>query len=414
MTELLEFLARSPSPYHAAESVAAMLDEAGFRRVEIGGAIDGSPGGAYTIRGGAIVAWYIPDDPAPGFVVIGAHTDSPNLRVKPRPDTGAVGYRQLGVDVYGGALVNSWLDRDLGLSGRVALRSGEVRLVEVDRPVLRLPQLAIHLDRDVNERGVALDRQHHVVPVWGLGEVDDGGFAAFMAKELGVAFDDVVAWDVMTHDLTPPSLLGVDGELIASGRLDNLVSVWCGATALARRETSRIAVLACFDHEEVGSETSTGAASPLLGDILERVTAGRGGSRADHLASIAASLCVSADMAHAVHPNYLDRFEPSHHVHPNRGPVIKTNVGQRYATDAATAAEFVAACERADVPWQVYSHRSNMACGSTIGPITAMRLGIATVDVGNPMLSMHSAREMAGRDDPGYMVEAMTEVLRGS
>ncbi len=346
--------------------------------------------------------------------MIGAHTDSPNLRVKPRPDTGAVGYRQVGVDVYGGALVNSWLDRDLGLSGRVALRSGEVRLVEVDRPVLRLPQLAIHLDRDVNERGVALDRQHHVVPVWGLGPVDDGGFAAFMAKELGVAFDDVVAWDVMTHDLTPPSVLGVDGELIASGRLDNLVSVWCGSTALARRESSRIAVLACFDHEEVGSETSTGAASPLLGDILERVTSARGSSRADHLASIGASLCVSADMAHAVHPNYLDRFEPSHHVHPNRGPVIKTNVGQRYATDAATAAEFVAACERANVPWQVYSHRSNMACGSTIGPITAMRLGIATVDVGNPMLSMHSAREMAGHDDAGYMVEAMTEVLRGS
>ena len=248
----------------------------------------------------------------------------------------------------------------------------------------------------------------------GSARVDEGGFAAFIAKELGVAFDDVVAWDVMTHDLTPPSVLGVDGELIASGRLDNLVSVWCGATALARRESSRIAVLACFDHEEVGSETSTGAASPLLGDILERITAARGGSRADHLASIASSLCVSADMAHAVHPNYLDRFEPSHHVHPNRGPVIKTNVGQRYATDAATAAEFVAACERANVPWQVYSHRSNMACGSTIGPITAMRLGVATVDVGNPMLSMHSAREMAGRDDAGYMVEAMTEVLRGA
>jgi aspartyl aminopeptidase len=413
MTDLLDFLGHSPSPYHAAESVAALLDEAGFGRVELGAGLDGSPGGAYTIRGGAIVAWYIPDDPAPGFVVIGAHTDSPNLRVKPRPDTGSVGYRQIAVDVYGGALVNSWLDRDLGLSGRVALRSGDVRLVEVDRPVLRLPQLAIHLDREVNERGVALDRQHHVVPVWGLGAVDEGGFAAFIAKELGVAFDDVVAWDVMTHDLTPPSVLGVDGELIASGRLDNLVSVWCGATALARRESSRVGVLACFDHEEVGSETSTGAASPLLGDILERITAARGGSRADHLASIASSLCVSADMAHAVHPNYLDRFEPSHHVHPNRGPVIKTNVGQRYATDAATAAEFVAACERGNVPWQVYSHRSNMACGSTIGPITAMRLGIATVDVGNPMLSMHSAREMAGRDDAGYMVEAMTEVLRG-
>jgi aspartyl aminopeptidase len=334
--------------------------------------------------------------------------------VKPRPDTGTAGYRQLGVDVYGGPLLNSWLDRDLGLSGRVALRSGEVRLVEVDRAVLRLSQLAIHLDRDVNEKGVVLDRQQHVVPMWGLGQPEDGAFAAFLGKELGVAVDDVVAWDVMTHDLAPPAILGVDGELIASGRLDNLVSVWCGTVALARAESSRIAVLAAFDHEEVGSETSTGAASPILGDVLERITAARGGSRPDHLAALPASLCVSADMAHAVHPNYLDRYEPSHLVHPNRGPVIKTNVGQRYATDAATAAEFVAACERAGVPWQVYSHRSNMACGSTIGPITAMRLGIATVDVGNPMLSMHSAREMAGREDAGFMVEAMTEVLRGA
>ncbi len=414
MTDILDFLARSPSPYHAAESAAALLDTAGFRRQSIGEPLDGSAGGGYVVRGGAIVAWYVPHDPSPGFVVIGAHTDSPNLRVKPRPDTGSAGYRQVGVDVYGGALVNSWLDRDLGLSGRVALRSGEVRLVEVDRPLLRLSQLAIHLDRDVNERGVVLDRQQHVVPMWGLGQSEEGAFAGFLAKELSVAVDDVVAWDVMTHDLTPPSVLGVDGELIASGRLDNLVSVWCGATALARKETSRIAVLACFDHEEVGSETSTGAASPLLGDILERLSAARGGSRADHLAALSASLCVSADMAHAVHPNYPDRYEPSHLVHPNKGPVIKTNVGQRYATDAATAAEFVAACERAHVPWQVYSHRSNMACGSTIGPITAMRLGIATVDVGNPMLSMHSAREMAGRDDADFMVGAMTEVLRGA
>ncbi|HTN78982.1 MAG TPA: M18 family aminopeptidase [Acidimicrobiales bacterium] len=414
MTELLEFLGRSPSPYHAAESAASVLSEAGFRRQSIGEPLDASVGGGFVVRGGAIVAWHVPSDPAPGFVVIGAHTDSPNLRVKPHPDVGSAGYRQIGVDVYGGALVNSWLDRDLGLSGRVALRSGEVRLVEVARPVLRLSQLAIHLDRDVNERGVVLDRQQHVVPIWGLGQPEEGGFARFLAKELGVSVDDVVAWDVMTHDLAAPAVLGVDGELIASGRLDNLVSVWCGATALARMESNRIAVLACFDHEEVGSETSTGAASPLLADTLERITAARGGSRSDHLAAISTSLCVSADMAHAVHPSYPDRYEPSHLVHPNRGPVIKTNVGQRYATDAATAAEFASACDRAGVPWQVYSHRSNMACGSTIGPITAMRLGIATVDVGNPMLSMHSAREMAGRDDAGYMVEAMTEVLRGA
>jgi aspartyl aminopeptidase len=412
--DLLDFLRRSPSPYHAAESAAAALSEAGFRRQSLGEPIDGAPGGAFVIRGGAIVAWHVPADPAPGFVVIGAHTDSPNLRVKPRPDTGSAGYRQLGVDVYGGALVNSWLDRDLGLSGRVALRSGEVRLVEVDRPLLRLSQLAIHLDRDVNEKGVVLDRQQQVVPMWGLGTPEDGAFAGFLAKELDVAADDVVAWDVMTHDLAPPSLLGVDGELIASGRLDNLVSVWCGTAALARGESSRIAVLACFDHEEVGSETSTGAASPLLGDVLERITAARGGTRAEHLAALSTSMCVSADMAHAVHPNYPDRYEPSHLVHPNRGPVIKTNVGQRYATDAATAAEFVAACERARVPWQVYSHRSNLACGSTIGPITAARLGMPVVDVGCAQLSMHSARELAGSHDPAMLVAALGAFLAGA
>jgi aspartyl aminopeptidase len=415
---LCRYLEASPSPYHAVAEAAALLEGAGFKPLDELAAWDDVAGARFVIRGGALIAWRVPESlPAhAGLRVVGAHTDSPNLRVKPKPDTGGLGWRQVGVDVYGGALVNSWLDRDLGLSGRLSLADGGVRLVKVDRPLLRVCQLAIHLDRDVNDKGVVLDRQQHLAPVWGLGTPRQGDLAAFLAADAGVAPGDVTAWDVMLHDLTPPAVLGVDEELLASARLDNLFSSWCAVTALAAAEApGRVApMVALFDHEEIGSESTTGAAGPFLQAMIERLVAARGGDRDDLHRALAASIVVSADMAHAVHPNYPDRHEPNHRPLPNGGPVIKVNANQRYATDAPSHAAFVRACEAAGVPWQVYSHRSNLACGSTIGPITAARLGMPVVDVGCAQLSMHSARELAGSHDPALLAAALGAFLAGA
>jgi aspartyl aminopeptidase len=433
--DLLRFLDASPSPYHAVATVAARLDAAGFERRDERDRWPAAPGPGYTIRGGSLVAWGAgsPSRLAGGFRLVGAHTDSPNLRVKPRPDTGRVGVRQVGVEVYGGALYNSWLDRDLGLSGRVALRSGSLgepasALVRIDRPLLRIPQLAIHLDRGVNETGVKLNAQQHLVPVSGLGPATDGAFADLLANELGVAFDDVLSWDVMLHDLTPAALLGVDEELVSSARLDNLASCWAATEALVAATASAasdgpdgpgdgtrgVPVICLFDHEEIGSQSATGAAGTILPTILERVTLAAGLERDDHLAALARSWCVSADGAHATHPNYAERHEPAHHIALDGGPVLKLNANVRYATDAPGAARFKLAAERAGVPVQEFVTRTDMPCGSTIGPVTAATLGIPTVDAGIAQLSMHSARELCGAADPGRFAAVLTEVLAGA
>ena len=418
--DLLSFIDAAPSPFHAVEVVADRLLSAGF--IEL---VDTAPwpeedgGGRFVRRAGAIVAWCGGDGRPDGpFRLIGAHTDSPNLRIKPRPDTGRVGYRQLGVEVYGGALLNSWLDRDLGLAGRVGLRGADgiaTRLFRIDRPLLRVPQLAIHLDREIDQRGLLLNRQAHLTPVWGLGTPAAGGFQRLLAETLGVADDQVIAWDAMAHDLTPSTLLGVGDELVSAPRLDNLCSCWAATHAvLAAAERDEVesgsptAVVCLFDHEEVGSTTERGAGSAVLPATLERIVAGRGGGPIEFRRAMAASFCASADMAHAVHPNYVERYEPDHHVAMNEGPVIKTNVNQRYATDAVGAAEFRLACERAGVPVQEYVNRSDLPCGSTIGPLTAAALGVPTVDVGVAQLAMHSARELAGAEDPPWFAAALT------
>ncbi len=411
---LLAYLAASPSPYHAVANAAARLDAAGFKPLDETDVWDDTTGGRYVVRGGALVAWRLPSG-APAhtpFRVVGAHTDSPNLRLKPHPDTGSAGWRQLAVEVYGGALLNSWLDRDLGLSGRVVMRDATVHLVLVDRPLARVPQLAIHLDRDVNERGVVLDRQTHLAPIWGLGPVAGGDLEAFVASELDVDVREIAAFDLMLHDLTPPARLGVDNELIASARLDNLFSSWAGIEALAAApDGTAIAVVCLFDHEEVGSASTTGAAGPLLEVVIDRLIQLRSGTGEDRHRALVTSVCASADMAHAIHPNYPERHEPGHRPLPNGGPVLKVNANQRYATDAITQVAFTEACRRAGVPWQVFVSRNNVPCGSTIGPITATRLGIATVDIGCAQLSMHSARELAGARDPAYLSAALGAFL---
>lgn len=417
--DLITFLAESPSPYHAVANAAARLERAGFRHVEETAAWDGTPGGRYVLRGGAIIAWYVPENAAPHtpYRIVGAHTDSPNLRVKPIPDTGAHGWRQIAVEIYGGTLLNTWLDRDLGLSGRLTLRDGSHHLVAVDRPLLRVPQLAIHLDRAANE-GLKLDKQRHMTPIWGLGDVHEGDLIDFVAGEAGVPAEDVTGWDLMVHSVEPPAYLGRDRELLAGPRMDNLLSVHAGTAALAAVAQSGgdlpyIPVLAAFDHEENGSQSDTGAEGPLLGSVLERSVFARGGGYEDKARAFAGTVCLSSDTGHAVHPNYPERHEPGHHPVPNGGPILKVNVNQRYATDGNGRAVFSAACERAGVPWQSFVSNNSMPCGTTIGPITAARHGITTVDIGVAILSMHSARELCGAEDPHLLAGVLTAFLEG-
>jgi aspartyl aminopeptidase len=403
--DLAAFITAAPTPYHAVAEAVRRLEEAGFvEQSETGPWLDG-PGGRYLVRDGTFAAWVQGAAPRPLRVYL-AHTDSPTLKVKPRPDTGRAGWRQVGVEVYGGALWNSWLDRDLGLAGRLALYDGSVVLVDVARPLLRVPQLAIHLDRAVNQ-GLTLDAQQHLLPIWGLGAPAEGDLVEFLAGEAGVDAEEIAAHDLVVHDLTPPARLGEEEEFLAAPRLDNLASVHAGLAALVAVDADVTPVLIGFDHEEIGSATATGAAGPLLENLLTRLAGGfdaRG-------PVFAASRCLSVDVTHAAHPNYLERHDPEHRTLPNQGPALKVNAIQRYATDAPGAAAWYRACRTADVPTQVFVAKNTMPCGSTVGPITATRLGIRTVDVGIPVLSMHSARELCGVADPGFLAAAATAFL---
>ncbi|MDP9465343.1 MAG: M18 family aminopeptidase [Actinomycetota bacterium] len=420
LDDLIAFLAASPSPWHVVSTAADRLTAAGFETVDLSTPWTDTPARGLVIRGAALVAWKRRDSAnhrAP-LRLVGAHTDSPGLRIKPRPDTGGAGWKQLGVEVYGGALINSWLDRDLGIAGRVELTDGTSVDVCIDEAVCRVPQLAIHLDRDVNERGLILDKQQHLTPVWGTGPPLSGEFAAWLAghpaSQVDGARRDVATWELCLFDRTPPAILGGDASLLAAGRLDNQVSCWAAIEAISAAEDldGSTAIVALFDHEEVGSESTTGAAGPLLEHILERLALSSGASRADFLAQLATSTCVSADNAHAVHPNYRERHDPEHQPLVNNGPAIKLNSNQRYATSSRSAAMLQLVFDEAGVPSQVFVSRNNMPCGSTIGPITATRLGIDTVDVGVPQLSMHSARELCGVDDPISLATGLRHYFR--
>lgn len=413
--DLLAFLGGSPTPFHAVEQARTRLEAAGFRALDEADSWTSLPGGSYyvTSSGTNLFAFVLPNtvEQRRAFRIIGAHTDSPNLRLKPNAQYTNEGYLQLGVEVYGGVLLNSWLDRDLGIAGRLLVRDGNAitpRLVRIDRPLLRIPQLAIHLDREVNDKGLVLNKQDHLAPVLGLASSTQASIFELVAEAIQVPLDRVVGTDLMLFDLTPPTLGGASGELIFSARLDNLAMCHAATSALIRASRGpSIPVIALFDHEEVGSESTAGAGSAVLPRILERLAPTRD---AFHQAC-ARSSCVSADMAHAVHPNYAGRHEPRHKPQLNGGPVIKTNVQQRYATTATTAAMFAQLCRDEDVPVQHYAVRTDMPCGSTIGPITSTLLGIPTVDVGNPMLSMHSARELGGAKDPELMTRVLARYL---
>ncbi len=410
---LISFLASAPTPYHAAHRASEQLVAAGFSEIGEGGW--GDPRGAYClISGGSLFAFLVPPETGPrdGLTLVAAHTDSPGLRLRPHPDLGRAGYRQLAVEVYGRPLLNSWLDRDLGLAGRAAVRTSggvEERLFTWAEPVARLPQLAVHLDPGVNERGLVLNPQTQLVPIWGLGEV--GRINSRVAAILGVEGEQLLALDAMLWPLEPPALAGADREFVSSARLDNLLSCYCAIRALVELATSgraaRPVVVALFDHEEVGSVSSTGAAGRALPQLLERLTLGLGGGRAEHLHCLSQSRLLSVDVTHAANPNYLERYEPSHLCLPNGGPAIKVNSQQRYATAAPGAGWLVATCRDMGIPMQWFSSRGDQPCGSTIGPSLAGQLAVETIDLGLPVLAMHSARELGGAQDPNYLIRAL-------
>lgn len=431
-TGLCAFVDASPSPFHACAEAGARLASAGFSLLSETDPFPTEPGRYYLIRGGSLVAWSseAASGPATHFRVVGAHTDSPNLRIKPRPDLARAGWQLLGIEFYGGPLFNSWLDRDLGLSGRVAVRGehgAQTRLVLIDKPVLRVAQLAVHLDRSANE-ALALNPQQHLTPLWGI-STEPGDFRGYLAAEVGVDAADVLSWDVMTHDLQPSWRIGRDLDLIAAPRLDNLATSYAGVRALldavetmtgARAGASWMSearsnpptpVLVLFDHEEVGSQSERGAMSTLLPSVLERIVTSAGGGREDFHRALAGTVVASGDMAHATHPNYPEKHEPQHQIAINGGPVLKTNVKLRYATDSVGAAAFITACDQADVPVQHFVARNDSPCGSTVGPMTAALLGATTVDFGAPLLSMHSARELCGAKDPAMYAGALAAFL---
>ena len=418
--DLIEFVDASPSPYHAAAEARRRLIAVGFTEVAPGGAWPSGAGRHMTVDGGSLFAWVVPEGAAPHapFRLLGAHTDSPNLRIKPRPDTGRAGVRQLGVEVYGGPLLNSWLDRDLGLAGRVVVRTADgpqARLVRVHRPVLRVPQLAIHLDRDIRDAGLKLDPQQHLVPIWSLGPPQAGEFTCFLGSELSVPPADVLSHDVMTYDLAGGALTGLNEEFVSSGRLDDLGCTHASVSALCavagEPAPQHVSALVLFDNEEIGSVSATGARGAWLGRQLERSALARGGARDDFLRAVAGSVHVSADMSHATHPNYPDRHEPEHQIALNGGPIVKVSANVLYATDAKTHAAFLLAAEQAEVPVQYFVNRSGVRSGSTIGPYVAAGLAMPTVDVGNPALAMHSARELCGAADSEMLIAALKAFL---
>ncbi len=420
--DLLDFIDVSPSPWHVVHSVEQRLLKQGFTRLEESQSWQLTAGRSYFIvRGGAsIIAFTVGQQPLTesGFRITGAHTDSPGLRLKPQAAFGSDGLVRIGVEVYGGPILATFTDRDLSIAGRVTVRTSnghETRLLKFDNALMRLPNLAIHMNREVNDKGLVLNKQTELPLLFAESEdgvAADRQFLTYIAQSLDVDAADILTFELNVFDTQKGAFWGASQEFIANSQLDNLASCHAAVTALlAADNPNSTSVCALFDHEEVGSESATGASGSFLADIINRIAANTGLGTEDRLRALAQSFFISADMAHAYHPNHAGAYEPCHHVQVNQGPVIKTNANQRYSTNADTAARFITLCASAGVPYQQYAHRTDLGCGSTIGPIVASNLGVPSVDVGSPMWAMHSIRESAGVLDHGYMIAVLNALF---
>lgn len=401
---LLDFISNSPTPFHAVEQMTQKLFGVGFEQLQESEDWDLKPGKGYwvTRNGSSVIAFHTGNDPSygNGIRLVGAHTDSPCLKVKPHPELDGHGCQRLAAEIYGGVLLSPWFDRDLSLAGRVTYTDSSGRmsstLLDFKKPIAHIPSLAIHLNRKANEEG-KIQRHKELNLVLALSS-DKLKFAQVLADQLSQHLDEVVEvidHEIFAYDTQQPALTGLNDDFINSARLDNLLSCYIGVDALLNAEEGQPRLLVCNDHEEVGSQSACGAQGPFLRDVLERIC--RDGQ---HLSQVLSrSMLISADNAHAIHPNYPEKHDSVHGPKINAGPVIKVNANQRYATNSETSTLFKQMAKEVDVDVQTFVSRNDMACGSTIGPITASELGVATIDVGCPQWGMHSIRETAGTAD---------------
>ena len=420
---LLSFLDDSPTPFHAVATMIAQLEEQGFKVLnELDSWGELSAGHYYVTRNASsIIAFTLPDTSLAdtGFHMVGAHTDSPCLKVKPQPETVKQSLLQLGVEVYGGALLNPWFDRDLSLAGRVSYVDSKQQLnhalLDFDRAVATIPSLAIHLDRDANKNRT-INSQNHLPPI--IMQVADGESIDFrdllkeqlLKQQPQLDISKVVDYEISLYDTQPAAITGFNDDFISSARLDNLLSCYIGLTALINGDKTQASLLVCTDHEEVGSVSTSGAQGSFLESVLSRLCP----DIEQYHRMLQSSMMISADNAHAIHPNYADKHDAEHGPKLNHGPVIKTNANQRYATNSETSAYFRQLCEQVDVPVQDFVVRTDMGCGSTIGPITAGLLGVKTIDIGVPTFAMHSIRELAGSQDAYMLSTVLTEYFKQS
>lgn len=419
MQALLEFLDASPTPYHAAAAVAQRLESAGFAEHRRGERWDGGDDGRGFVRlgDGAVLAYDVRDaDVREGVTVLAAHTDSPALRVKERGASWRKGYLALPTEVYGGPILSTWTDRELRIAGRAVTRDGEVRLFRAD-PTVIIPNVAIHLNRKVNE-GFAYNAQDHLLALASAAAGTPDGSAidtlhGIVADAAGTDPKGVAEYEALLYDPAPGVVIGQDRSMFTSSRIDNLAGCFTSLEAFLGATSSRARVLALYNHEEVGSQTGEGAHSSAIESLVRRLVRRTGGDAEDESVAMERSTVVSNDAAHAMHPAYADKYDSDYAPVLGGGPVLKVNAMYRYATTASSAAAFDAACEAAGVSLQRLAGRSDMRSGSTVGPMTWARTGMQTVDVGIPLLAMHSIRETGGSADVDAMVAALTAVLEG-
>ncbi len=417
--DLIDFIYQSPSPFHVVQNLRKTLVSQGFDELDLREGWQIKKDGRYfvTRNGTALIAFVVGQGQVEkdGFRLVGGHTDAPTFRIKPAPEMVENGYLKLNTEVYGGPILNTWLDRPLGLAGRVTLKSDDIfypesRLVNINRPIMIIPNLAIHMNRKVNE-GIELNKQKDMLPMVTLidEQFEKNDFLLkLLARELSVNPEKIVDFDLYLYEYERGDIIGLNNEFISCGKLDDLAMVYTGIQGLIQTPVNQSTnVMVCFDNEEVGSQTKQGAGSPMLRTVLERIVYGLGKEKEDFFRAIYSSFMISADMAHAVHPNLPEKHDPVIKPRINQGPVIKINANQAYTTDSDSDTVFELICQKADVPVQKFVNRSDARGGSTIGPISSGQLDIRSLDIGNPMLAMHSIRELGGVMDQWYLLKAL-------
>ncbi|MBL0010584.1 MAG: M18 family aminopeptidase [Nitrosomonas sp.] len=419
---LLDFIDKSPSPWHAVASIEAAIEAFNFVRLDETAKWQLQAGGRYyVVRDDSSIVLFVLGYKAPaesGFRIVGAHTDSPGLRIRPNAATVSDGIARLGVEIYGGPILATFTDRDLSLAGRISYVDDRGRLthklVRFGRSLLRLPNLAIHMNRSVNEDGLKLHKQNELPLLLAQltgDQLPQPYFLALLEQAAGIGAAQILSWDLAVYDTQKGVFWGANQEFYADSQIDNLASCHAGLQALlddtVLNHAGSTLVCAFFDHEEIGSESHIGAGGSFLSDVLQRISIATSSEREDTARALARSFLISADMAHAYQPNFPSAYDADHRVSVNKGPVIKSNANRRYSSESVSIAHFIQCCEEAGVPYQRYSHRSDLPCGSTIGPIASAKLGIRSVDIGCPMWAMHSIRESAGVQDHAYMIQVL-------